>query len=88
MFGGEATVVRGQEGLLAYVRDLDEGFDVRDVQWSEFRDLGDRIVVLGHVRARGRWSGVEFDSPYGGSGRVQERQVPQVQRLLRSQPGP
>jgi ketosteroid isomerase-like protein len=66
MFGREATVVRGHEGLLEYVRDLDEGFSVRDVQFSEFRDLGDRIVVLGHVRGRGRESGIEFDSPYGG----------------------
>jgi uncharacterized protein len=66
MFGGEATVVRGHEGLLEYLRDLDEGFALRDVQWSEFRDLGDRIVALGHVRARGRESGIEFDSPYGG----------------------
>jgi ketosteroid isomerase-like protein len=66
MFGGEATVVRGQQGLLEYVRDLDEGFAVRDVQWSEFRDLGDRIVVLGHVRARGRESEIELDSQYGG----------------------
>jgi uncharacterized protein len=66
MFGREATVVKGHEGLLEYVRDLDEGFSVRDVQFSEFRDLGDRIVVLGHVRGRGRESGIEFDSPYGG----------------------
>jgi ketosteroid isomerase-like protein len=66
MFGGEATVVRGHEGLLEYIQDLDEGFAVRDVQLSEFRDLGDRIVVLGHVRGQGRGSGIEFDSPYGG----------------------
>jgi len=66
MFGGEATVVRGHEGLLEYVRDRDEGFAVSDVQWSEFRDLGDRIVALGHVRGRGRESGIEFDSPYAG----------------------
>jgi len=66
MFGGEATVVRGREGLREYLRDLDEGFAVRDVRLSEFRDLGDRIVVLGHVLGRGRESGIEFDSPYGG----------------------
>ena len=66
MFGGEATVVRGHEGLLEYVRDRDEGFAVSNVQWSEFRDLGDRIVALGHVRGRGRESGIEFDSPYAG----------------------
>ena len=63
MFGGEATVVRGHEGLLEYVQDRDEGFAVSDVQWSEFRDLGDRIVALGHVRGRGRESGIEFDYP-------------------------
>jgi ketosteroid isomerase-like protein len=66
MFGGEATVVRGHEGLLEYVRDRDEGFTVSDVEWSEFRDLGDRIVALGHVRGRGRESGIEFDYPYAG----------------------
>ena len=66
MFGGEATLVRGREGLLGYVRDLDEAFSLRDVEISEFRDLDDRIVALGHVRGRGRESGIEFDSPYAG----------------------
>ena len=66
MFGVEATVVRGHDGLLGYVRDLDEGFSVREVQFTDFRDLGDRIVALGHVLGRGRESGIEFDSPYGG----------------------
>jgi uncharacterized protein len=64
MFGGEATVLRGHEGLLEYLRDTDEAFAGRDIQWSEFRDLGDRIVVLGHVRGRGRESGINLDSPY------------------------
>ena len=65
MFGGEATVFRGHAGVLEYLRDIDEGFTVRDIQWSEFRDLGERVVVLGHVRGRGRESGIELDSPYG-----------------------
>jgi ketosteroid isomerase-like protein len=66
MFGGEAKVYRGRDGVLEYLRDTDEGFATRDVQVSEFRDLGDRLVVLGRVRGRGRESGVELDSPYGG----------------------
>ena len=65
MFGGEATVYRGHAGVLEYIRDIDEGFTVRDIQWSEFRDLGERVVVLGHVRGRGRESGIELDSQYG-----------------------
>jgi len=66
MFGGEATVARGHEGLLEYLRDQDEGFAVRDVEATEFRDLGERVVVLGHLRARGRESGIELDSPWAG----------------------
>ena len=65
MFGGEATVFRGHAGVLEYLRDLDEGFTVREVQWSELRDLGDRLLVLGSVRGRGRESGIELDSQYG-----------------------
>jgi ketosteroid isomerase-like protein len=64
MFGGETTVLRGHQGLLVYLRDADEAFAERDVQWSEFSDLGDRVVALGHVRGRGRGSGIDFDSPY------------------------
>jgi ketosteroid isomerase-like protein len=66
MFGGEATVVRGHEAVLEHFRELDEGFAVRDVQWSEFRDIGERVVALGHVRAEGRESGVALDSPWAG----------------------
>ena len=32
MFGGEATVFRGHAGLLEYLRDIDQGFTVRDIQ--------------------------------------------------------
>jgi ketosteroid isomerase-like protein len=66
MFGGEATVVRGHEAALEHFRELDEGFAVRNVQCSEFRDLGERVVALGHVRAVGRESGVALDSPWAG----------------------
>ena len=63
MFGGQATVCRGHDGVREYLRDLDEGFAVRDVEISEFRDLGSRIVAIGNVRGRGRVSGAELDSP-------------------------
>ena len=63
MFGGQATVCRGHEGIREYLRDLDEGFAVRHIEISEFRDLGKRIVAIGQVRGRGRASGAELDSP-------------------------
>ncbi len=65
MFGGEAAVFRGHAGVLDYLRDIDEGFTVRDIHLAELRDLGERVVGLGHARGRGRESGIELDSPYG-----------------------
>ena len=32
---------------------------------DEFRDLGDRVLLLGRTEGRGRGSGVQVDSPIG-----------------------
>ena len=32
---------------------------------GEFRDLGDRVLVLGRQEARGRGGGVQVDTPWG-----------------------
>jgi ketosteroid isomerase-like protein len=63
MFGRESTVYRGHDGIRGFMREVDEAFaDVR-VEFLEARDLGEHIVVVGHLRARGRASGAETDSP-------------------------
>ena len=61
--GGEATVYRGHEGIRELFRDLDEALDEWHAEFPEIRDLGDRIVAIGHVRTRGRGSGAETESP-------------------------
>jgi ketosteroid isomerase-like protein len=48
-----------------YLRDLDENFAERTVDYGGIRDLGSRILAIGEVRARGRASGAEIDAPYG-----------------------
>jgi ketosteroid isomerase-like protein len=60
---GEATVYRGHEGVRELVRELDEHFAEFNNEYSEIRDLGDRVLAIGHIRARGRASGVETVSP-------------------------
>jgi ketosteroid isomerase-like protein len=63
VFGGESAVYRGHEGIHAFMREVDEAFaDVR-VDLGEIHDLGERIVVIGHLHARGRSSGAETESP-------------------------
>lgn len=63
MFGGEGTVYRGHEGIRQFVRDVDEVLPQIRVEPLEIRDLGERIVANGRLRARGRASGAEVESP-------------------------
>ena len=61
--GGEATVYRGHEGIRAMMRDFYEVFAEIHVDVSEIRDIGDRAVLIGRLRVRGKESGVETESP-------------------------
>jgi ketosteroid isomerase-like protein len=65
LLGGEATVFRGHEGFRDLMRDLWEVLAETQVEFTEIRDLGDRIVATGELRTRGKSSGVETESPYG-----------------------
>ena len=63
MFGQEATVYRGHEGIRQFVREVDEVLPQLQVEVLEVRDLGERIIASGRLRARGRASGAETESP-------------------------
>jgi uncharacterized protein len=63
--GGDATVYRGHAGVRELLRDLDEVWAQFHYEFSEIRDLGDRIVATGRFRARGKESGAEVESPLG-----------------------
>ena len=58
MLGGEATVYRGREGGREVIRDLDEAFPDLQADLSEVRDLGEQVLAIGHLRGRGKESGV------------------------------
>jgi len=64
LLGGEATVDRGHAGVRELFDDIDQAFTEFRVEMSEIRDLGDRIVAIGRMRARGRESGAETESPW------------------------
>ena len=62
--GGEAAVYRGHEGLReGNARPATEAMGESRLEYPEIRDLGDRIVGIGRVCARGRESKAETDSP-------------------------
>jgi ketosteroid isomerase-like protein len=61
----EATVYRGHEGVRQWVRDIDEALAEIRLELPEIRDLGDRLVAIGRLRARGKASGAETEAPFG-----------------------
>jgi ketosteroid isomerase-like protein len=57
--------VHGRAGVRHYLREIDEQFDEWTMAIEDWRDAGDCVVALGHVRLHGRRSGVAFDQPVG-----------------------
>jgi ketosteroid isomerase-like protein len=61
--GGDG--VPGHEGVREFVRDLDSAFAELHIEVSEIRDLGDRLVAIGRLRARGKARGADTESHIG-----------------------
>jgi ketosteroid isomerase-like protein len=57
------TVYHGAEGLARYFRDSDV-WQVLNLDIQEYRDLGDKLLVVGTFHARGGGSGAEVHAPY------------------------
>ena len=63
LLSGRATVYRGHGGVRDWFRELDEVVAEVHVEYTNIRDLGDRVIAIGHIRTRGRGSGVVTESP-------------------------
>jgi ketosteroid isomerase-like protein len=59
--GGEPVYYAGASGIREFFRDVAESWESFRFKATDLRDLGDRVLVLGDVRGRGRVSGVEVD---------------------------
>ena len=54
---------RGREGAERFYAMLNESWDEFRTVAEEYRDFGDRVLMLGHNTARGRGSGVPVSGP-------------------------
>jgi ketosteroid isomerase-like protein len=53
----------GIDGVRSWFADLVETFDAWHIECDDIRDVGDRVLALGTIHARGRESGVETEFP-------------------------
>ena len=64
LLGGKQTVFRGHQGVRESIQEEDEALSMYQLEVSEIRDIGDRVLAIGRIRARGRESGAEIESPF------------------------
>ena len=60
------SVYRGREGVERFAADTSENWEELQNVAAEFRDLGDRVFVLGRLKGRGKASGAPIDQPFAG----------------------
>lgn len=63
LLGGEATTFHGHAGVRKLMREQADLFAEFAVEYSEARDVGDKLVAIGVLRVRGRQSGLPIESP-------------------------
>lgn len=61
--GTRVGVYRGHDGVRADFAEARDLWDVMESEGVEYRDLGDRVLVAGRCRVRGRASGAESHPP-------------------------
>ena len=62
----EGSVYRGRDGYRRYWREQAETWAEIQLELDEVRELGECVLVLAHIHAVGRASGVEVDQPFAG----------------------
>ncbi len=78
----EGGSYRGREGIEAYFEVVSGSWEEFQVLPDEFRDLGDRVLVLGRAEGRGRSSGIRVDTPLGTVVEFRDGNVSRIRAYL------
>jgi ketosteroid isomerase-like protein len=64
------------------IGDLYETFAEVHIEMSEFRDLGDGLVAIGHTRTRGKASGIATETPLAFVTKVRDGKTISIRAYL------
>ena len=82
LLGGEERMYRGHQGLRDLMDDLLGAFAETHSEYSEIRDLGDRTVGIGRLRAVGKESGAVIESGIGSVVEWKDGKVTRIRTYL------
>jgi ketosteroid isomerase-like protein len=82
MLGGEERMYRGHQGVRDLFDDLLGAFAETHSEYLEIRDLGDRTIAIGRLRAVGKESGAEIESPIGTIAQWKNGKVTRIRTYL------
>jgi ketosteroid isomerase-like protein len=82
LLGGEAKVYLGHDGVREMFRAFYDALDEIHAEYSEIRDLGDRVVAIGRIRNRGKASGAATESPFVTISDFQNGKIVRVRNYL------
>jgi ketosteroid isomerase-like protein len=61
----EGQVLRGHDAIRKFIQGLNDDWELFDTDPQQYFEIGDVVLVLGTWHARGRQSGLQFDSQPG-----------------------
>jgi ketosteroid isomerase-like protein len=73
---------RGREGIERFYAMLSESWEEFRSVVDDYRDLGDRVLLLGRNTARGKGSGVTVDAPTGAVLDFRDTKVSRIRLYL------
>jgi uncharacterized protein len=80
--GAEGNTYRGHGGIREWMAESDAIWAELRLKTEEFRDLGDEVLIIGHLHARARESGIEIDSPIAWLATVRAGRIVRMQGFL------
>jgi ketosteroid isomerase-like protein len=82
LLGGEAALYEGHDGARQGIRELEEAFSELRAEPVEFRDLGERVLTIGHLHGLGRESGIAVESPISWLADFKDGKVIRIREYL------
>ena len=80
--GVEGGSVKGRDAVRRFFAGLDETWETFRIEMDEFREVGDQVMGIGRLTAKGRGSELELDQPMYSVVWIRDGKLTRMQSFL------